>query len=142
MTVYTFKATKSADQSGIANDTYTAVGFDTAALNQGGYYNATTGEWTPPAGNVIIEAQVTPTGVSVSTGTIPNVRILKNGSPLSRGSDPLTRVHAFCGSPRASLHDVSNGTDVYTVDFKAPSAGTITIVKSASQTFFQGTVIA
>ena len=144
MTAYTFKATLSANQTGIADDTFTHVAFDTATLNQGNFFNTSTGGWMPPAGNVDIQAQAVPlaAGLAVSSTTSPQIRILKNGSPLNRSNVELTRLIANAGTIFVSAKDVSNGSDVYSVDFKAPSGSTLSLSSNGTQTNFQGMVIA
>jgi hypothetical protein len=128
-----FVATLSADQTGIAANTWTKINFNVAGYNQNGKFSTSTSRWTPSVGPVQIEAQLLYTG-----GTTPTVviGIYKNGVLFKQSAVYVT------GQPYTPIAvvDVANGTDYYECWGFITNAGTC--VSSPIQTYFQGFAIA
>jgi hypothetical protein len=128
-----FVATLSADQTGIAQNVWTKVNFNTAAFNQNGKFftsGANAGRWIPGAGPVQIEAQLYPTAGGVN----PGVSIYKNGVLFKYSIVSTTAPVAI------TVVDNANGTDYYECWVNLNVAGGVT--SATTLTFFQGFAIA
>jgi hypothetical protein len=127
-----FVATLSADQTGVAANTWTKVNFNTAAFNQNGKFftsGANAGRWIPGAGPVQIEAQLYPTAGGVN----PGVSIYKNGVLFKYSIVSATAPVAI------TVVDNANGTDYYECWVNLNVAGGVT--SATTLTFFQGFAI-
>jgi hypothetical protein len=123
-----FVATLSADQTGVAANTWTKVNFNTSTYNQNGKFNTSNGRWTPSAGPVQIEAQLS---ASASATTI--VGIYKNGTLWKQ-------MPGSAGWVTVSVVDTASGTDYYECWVFLGTAASIT--SPVTSTFFQGFAIA
>lgn len=130
-----FRATKSATQTGLTTGTYVDVTFDTEAYDYGSDFSSNT--WTPPRGRVQMLAALRVTGLSA--GTAANIAIVKNGSFFR--AEELLATAAGEVQFQIAVEDVANGTDAYKVQFNGTQsgAGSITVQNSAVRTFFSGT---
>jgi hypothetical protein len=124
-----FVATLSADQTGIAASTFTKVNFNTPGFNQNGKFNTATSRWTPAAGPVQIEAQVTTNNAGTTYAAI-----YKNGVNFKQMGI------AGATQSRVTVTDNANGTDYYEVWTLLSVAGSV--LSAANNTFFQGFAIA
>ena len=133
-----FRANKNGtNQTGIADITNTKVTFTTEAVDNGGYYDTTNSRWTPPAGPVQIEANVTITGTFVA-GLECRAFIYKNGADFMRSS-PSHTASTGGGTVSVSIMDVANGTDYYEIYvYGDVSSGTITVSGSTILSSFTG----
>lgn len=133
-----FKATLSANQTNIADNTNTKLAFDTEAFDIGGYYDAATNyRWTPPAGRVRLEAMAFVTG-TFAADAASSLKIYKNGSlfGLSAGTYSQVANENVCS---VSAVDVANGTDYYEVFvITDTSSGTVTAVDQDFRSYFAG----
>jgi hypothetical protein len=124
-----FVATLSADQTGVAANTWTKINFNTAGYNQNGKFSTSNSRWTPSAGPVQIEAQLT-TNNSTSIYTA----IYKNGTLFRQMGAGPSAIQS-----RITVTDNANGTDYYEVWIILSLAGSV--VSAAYDTFFQGFAI-
>lgn len=128
-----FHAMLSADQTGVANETFTKVAFNTASFNIGGYYNTSTQRWVPPVGvGNIIAAVYFSAGLLL--GTPIQIALYKNGTIFKR---EFCSASADYGSASISVVDNANGSDYYEVYVNVMSGATATISSGASYTYFQ-----
>lgn len=109
-----FRATLSADQTGVLASTWTKVAFDTESLDQGNDFNTTTSTWTVPAtGWYIVQGQIGFASVIDAERTIVSVRV--NGAEAFRimdvehghGGDPTiggSRIHYFTSGDEVTLY--------------------------------------
>ena len=122
------------NQSGITTATATAVIFGTEEFDNGGYYDATTGLFTPPAGNYLIVA-----AVGFLAGLVDQARfgfyLTRNGNAerLFLDSASGTEVQNVVGVWGVS----ASGTDAFGVKAYAEGAGDKTVYGSARMTYFQ-----
>jgi hypothetical protein len=123
-----FIATLSADQTGVAATTWTKVNFNTVGYNQNSKFNTSTSRWTPSAGPVQIEAQL-----SFSANATIYAGIYKNGAIFKQ------MVIVGANESRITVTDNANGTDYYEAWIWAGVAGSVQ--HDASITFFQGFAI-
>lgn len=135
-----FQANNSgAAQTGIADNVATKVNFGTEEFDNGGFYNAGTSTWTPPAGPIRISASIRISGTFAANDVIQAI-LAKNGSAFKRN------VAGFQSSTTSSQTlsivalDVANGTDAYTIlaQGNTTAGGTVDMVQAAEQTFFSG----
>lgn len=122
-----------------ASGTPTFVGFPTPYINQGGYYNQNTGAWVPPAGFVLLNAQLSFTA-AVDSSCI--IYIYKNGHEIGRSARHLA-ANAATGNNSLALTmiDYASGSDYYQVWASQQAAsGTPSVVGNANA-WFQGTMI-
>jgi Collagen triple helix repeat (20 copies) len=118
-----------ADQTGVANETWTKVVFNSAIVNDGGgYYNTSTQRWTPPFGKNIISA-----AIFFSSGLLPGTPIIlaiyKNGALYK--SSYGAAVATYGGNNIVLPGESSSGTDNYEV-FVNVMTGTTAVIASAN----------
>jgi hypothetical protein len=116
----------------------TKVTWDTVAFNVGSFFSTVNSRWTPPAGTVLMSAELQLLNGTGADSYI--VSIFKNGSQLVQATHNVTAAIQDCVTLTAI--DQCNGTDFYEVDVQ--SGGNITyIVKSNLNfpSFFCGTMI-
>ncbi len=132
-----FSATKNnTTQTGIASVTFTKLTFTTEVFDIGGYYDASTSKWTPPAGMVHISAA---SGVIGATATFLMVlAIYKNGVRYKDGIN--TSASATEDAISVHIIDRANGTDYYEV-FLYATGGALTADGGNTVTYFMGTVL-
>jgi hypothetical protein len=131
-----FKATLSANQTGIADNAMVKVAFDTTSRNEGGYFKPN--KWTPPGGLVAINVAVTFLENIADKDQI-QVFVSKNGATL-RGAT------FFTGGDRAQLavnfSDLASGTDIYEVFFVIyHGSGMHTVLADPRYTYFEGRLL-
>jgi len=129
-----FDAKLSTNQTGVAANTETLLNFDNALLNKGGYFDVTTGRFTPPAGLYSLSVMM------IYIGAQDNER----GAALIRKNGVQVKSHyrAAAGTQNTSL-SVSgifeaNGTDYFEAAVLIAGSGTKTIFNLAQYTHFQG----
>lgn len=133
-TSYGFRATLSANQTGVASNTSTVVQFNTLAYNTGSYFNASTYTWTPPAGPVTLSGSAYVTG-AFNAGEL-GLTILKNGVAIA--GSLLFNNNTSASACACTVEDVANGTDTYQVAvFPVLTSGTAT-VNQIAYTYFSG----
>jgi hypothetical protein len=129
-----FSATASANQTGIATETWTKVTINNELFDDNNLYNNTTYRWTPPAGRCQLIA-----GIAIASGiligTPIQLAVYKNGS-LYR-SNICAAVSSASGGSGASITviDACNGTDYYEVFVNLFTGSTAVILAGA---YFQG----
>jgi len=129
----TFKATLSADQTGIAPSSFVKVTFNTAGTNVGSNFNTTNNRWTPPAGRILIGATLY-AGAGAASVNI-NACIYKNGALLNYAV--MNTGSATISNVSVQTIDVANGTDYYECYFLHNGASNASVY-SGSQTWFWG----
>lgn len=123
-------------QTGLVDNTFTAVTFGTEVFDVGGLFASNA--WTPPAGKVVLQASAVFTGTLDATA-IQQLAIYKNGSILKESGTIGTVGTA---TATVTVIDDANGTDVYTVQAKInTTASTGTVSGTATDTFFMGSVL-
>lgn len=133
-----FRAHKNGTAQSLTAGTTTKVTATTAAIDVGGLYDTTNSRWTPPAGGVLVGANVTFTGgAAVITASI-QVAIYKNGSLLATFFGGAFTNTAITPSGLALVTDTANGTDYYEVYALNPSTTTPAISGTATSTYFFG----
>ncbi len=128
------------DQTGIPSATNTKITFGTKIYDPDSTFdNVTNNRWTPPAGKVLLTAQLWVFGTFAAGASI-NLSIFKNGSQFKGGFNYSAAAND--GVAAASLMDVANGTDYYEVFLSlAVTSGTVSVHGSTTWTWFMGTVL-
>jgi hypothetical protein len=121
-------AVPSANQTGIANETFTKVAFGTTTVNDGSLFNTTTSRWTPPVGKCFIAARAYFTGILL--GTPISLAVYKNGVLAHQN---LLASAADYGSGSIQYADNASGTDYYEIFASVMTSGTATITAASSQ---------
>lgn len=128
-----FSAYKAANQTGIADTTYTQLTLDSTNFNTGSYFSTGTGRWTPPAGLVTMTSAATVQG-TIALGNVFAITIYKNGSVFKEADFPSGTNQ---GGGIITIYDQANGTDYYDarvwIDVTSGTANTV-----ASNTYFAG----
>jgi hypothetical protein len=135
-----FVANKTADQT-IADATDVLITFGTVAVNTGSNFNAGTSAWTPPAGTVIIYAQLT-LGASIASDC--RMQIYKNGALLkSMFQHFVANTTDSFDSINITLIDIPNGSDYYQIYFRQTSGspGSVSGSGAGGRTYFIGSMI-
>lgn len=129
------------DQTGISSGVDTKVTFGTEVFDVGSYFDsATNSRWTPPAGKVMITAQLWITGTFTGSTGATNLNIYKNGSLFRAGFFYTGGTNASVAT--CTIIDNPNGTDYYEVYVnQTTSSGTVTVKGAATWTFFMGTLL-
>jgi hypothetical protein len=135
---YGFSAHKNGTaQTGI-NMTATKVTFGTEVYDTGGFYDATSSKWTPPAGPITIKAGMVYT-TNVVVGSFGSLSIYKNGTIFKQGLVFGAFAAGFMNG-EVTIDDVANGTDYYEVYTSGGTASNFAIDGVAANTWFMGTV--
>lgn len=137
-TVTTFSAYPAANQTGIANATFTKVNMDTENWDVGGYFDTTNKRWTPPAGKVRMSARVS-TGAGQSVGTCL-LCLYKNGARFRDGSPGYAQT-ANDGACEGSWLVDANGTDYFEIYIILATGGTAQVNAAAQLTRFEGELL-
>ncbi|WP_377299617.1 hypothetical protein [Rhizobium sp. SGZ-381] len=137
-----FRAHKNnVNQAGIVSATDTKLTFTTEASDFGGFYDAATSKWTPPAGAVFLNSVCQITGTFSATVQVAYLQIFKNGTLFATGAS----VHdANTGNTAVSVTctDDANGSDFYEVYLNVTTAsGTATVTGTIAANRFEGIVI-
>jgi hypothetical protein len=119
------------DQASIASETPTKVTFGTEIFDIGSYFAANA--WTPPAGLVYVSGRIAATGASAET--LFSCNIYKNGTLFKQGADWTTNTTP---AEACAIIDRASGTDYYELFVSGTSASTITVLGTASATYFMG----
>lgn len=128
-------AHKNGSAQGIAASTPTKVTFGTEAYDIGSFFASST--WTPPAGKVLITANVE---LNLgNSGRTVTVSVYKN-TVLYRAR---TERPGFAGlfSFPITFQDEANGTDTYEVYIEHDDSGSRDVSGAAARTNFNGTMI-
>lgn len=132
-----FRAHKNGtNQSGVVNGTLTKITFSTEAFDIGGHFDTTNSRWTPPAGVVMLHAQMQITGYTADADC--SISIHKNGSatPIANfGFAPNIDVEAIA---QVFAVDFADGDDFYEVQVYLTTASTGTVSGGATRTWFNG----
>jgi hypothetical protein len=119
------RATLTANQTGIATATYTEVAFDSAPINEGGYFNTSNNRLTPPAGKLSLSLVLNVDGLkSYTSDAYLNCAFYKNASLFNA---VVIYPANGQGIPSLSIWDVPNGTDYYEAYVYGASASTVTV---------------
>lgn len=131
-TLPAFLATKSANQTGVADATFTQITFDQESFDVGSYFASNT--WTPPAGRVLI-AGYSQLGGTVSTG-LGVVRIMRDGVAIAASQH--TAVAALNGVALwVHVLATANGSNAFTMQgYLDVDSGTVTVFSSTNTVFF------
>lgn len=135
-----FSTAKSVDQSCAAN-VFTLVTFDSPAYNIGGYYNAGSHAWTPPAGLISLSA-----AIQMISGFVDQDMLLgafyKNGA-LWRYFTVVAASGTVAGPMGGTtLTDRASGSDSYQVYFYGGLSGADKVVRGNTGTcFFMGHIV-
>jgi hypothetical protein len=134
-----FSAFMLADQTGVANETYTKVVFTTTDLNDSTLFNTTTGRWVPPSGKCQLSAGVRFTaGLLVGTPII--IAVYKNGNPIKANVGAC--VSNVLAGATVSFITACNGTDYFEVYVFCYTSTTATIAGvSGFNTWFTGSML-
>lgn len=124
----------------VTDITLTKVTFGTEAFDIGGYYDTATSKWTPPAGTVLVTANI-----ALDNGMADQQYLLgliyKNGVEIARRG---TQVSGASTPPYVSVSviDSANGTDYYEAYFYvSPGTGPSEYSGASAYTFFQGAIL-
>lgn len=128
-----FRASLSADQTGIASSTATAIALNQEAFDNGGYFDIATGRWTPPSGPVRLSGNLQ--AVNVTAGNVAYALLLKNGSIIAECGGVCVSGVVLAN---ADIVDVANGTDYYQLGVIGVTGTTITISSPSYLTYFCG----
>lgn len=122
------------DQTGIADNTNTALSWSTELFDIGGYFASDA--WTPPAGVVTMSAAATVSGTWTAGSNI-GIGFAKNGTLLKRADDRTGAANG--GGVVAAITDVANGSDSYTAVIVVDvGSGTATVSGNSALTWFTG----
>lgn len=138
-----FSATKGGtDQTGFSSAVFAQVTFATEEWDIGGYYDASTSKWTPPAGYVRVTANVRLDKTNLDNTAAVTLQIYKNGVALKQ-SMVLMQNDTRNLSYNVDITDLANGTDVYEARINpATTSGTATVLGAVNATYFQGQLLA
>lgn len=106
-----FRAKETANQTGIVSNTATKILFPSEIVDVGSYYNPATSRWTPPAGPVVVQANVHITGTLGTSAAY--AMVYKNDALLDYGI-VVSPAAGFAGLT-VSVADEANGTDYYEI---------------------------
>lgn len=136
-----FSATKNAtNQTGIVSGTDTKVTFTTEVFDTGGFYDAANSKWTPPAGLVMLSAQLYVTGTFTSANSATVCAVWKNGAVLKEGF--FYPALANNGNAPIVVVDSANGTDFYEIYVRqSASSGTLTVDGTNKWSYFMGATL-
>lgn len=128
-----FRASLSANQTGIASITQTKLAFASVAFDRLGNFDTSLNRFTPPAAKpVYLGARVNLQGAVA--GSLAVLQIFKNGSVLA--SQPFYVDAAGEGWAGVNVVDNPSGADYYEAYIYGNSAGTMTVTASAYTQFF------
>jgi len=128
-----FLATMSGDE-GTASGVAEVMPFDTETFDIGGYFNVGTYRWTPPAGYVVIYANLQwENGHNSGVDT----QILKNGGSVCLAGNSITTTNPV--SITVLWIGVADGDDFFEAQARQYSGGALDVLSSRSQ--FMGFVI-
>lgn len=131
------KATRSADQTGIASATWTKVALNSASQDIGSYFDAVTNSrWTPPKGRIAISAAVRFSAGLQDQQTYA-CSIYKNGTIFMCGAFSHSSGTGVI-DPTVMVYDDAGGTDYYELWCYGVSAGTLTVQGNSVFTWFEG----
>lgn len=112
----------------ISHNTPTKVEFDTEDVDTGADFdNITNYRWTPPVGNVIMEAHI---GYTSGTTSAWLVQIYKNGVALPNVIAVSRSASLNNETIHISVADTCNGTDYYEVFVSQFSGGSVDLTNN------------
>jgi hypothetical protein len=125
------------DQTGIPPSDFTKLTFPNAEFNIGGHYNEASSKWAPPAGFVIIGANV-----RWRVGIVDQERLLtmvyKNGVRLRDIASIAASGTANVQSNTGFLFDMADGTDEYEIFVNPGGDGDKTVGGNVWFSYFCG----
>lgn len=121
------------DQTGVANNTTTALTFGTESFDIGGFFASNA--WTPPAGVVEMVAQVF-LSAGVTDQTAYTLHIQKDGVTIAQHVVRGSGANSI--SLNVSVIDIADGTDAYSAAIQSAEATNKTVLGTATATFFFG----
>jgi hypothetical protein len=128
------------DQTGIASATSTKLTFATEEWDIGGYYDASSSVYLPPAGKYHFTADVIVTA-GLTDQSVCFVALYKNGDNYKSGSSLRASGTGYLG-PVMSVLANANGSDYFEVYFFCDGTGTKTIQGVARNASFQAVKVA
>lgn len=140
--IYGFRAhLNGTNQTGIADNVETQVQFTTKVFDQGGFYSTSTYRWTPPAGIVVVCAQLLIQGATYAAGTAVAGLLRKNGTGIVEGVIVGSTANALICCPIAAV-DQANGTDYYDISVLFDvTSGTYSINGNSLNSWFSAYVL-
>jgi hypothetical protein len=127
-----FNATKNATQT-LTSGALTKVTFGSTTVNTNSYFSTANSRWTPPAGNVVLSANVVVDNINKSIVQIGY--IYKNGAKIYQGS-AFGVAQLTSATLQLTAIDNANGTDYYEVWVNA--TGTPSISNDGTANWFMG----
>lgn len=134
--VASFRANKGGSTQSISSTAATQVTFGTEVFDVGSYFASNA--WTPPAGTVLLTANITVLNVAADT---IEVNIYKNGGSLARNMGYVTSSGSGTVTLTVSTIDQSSGSDIYTVYVQSNSDASYSVTGLAQASYFAGTVV-
>lgn len=134
-TNYFFAHKNGTDQTGVATATVTLVTFGTEVADVGAKFASNA--WTPPAGPVVIGAQLK-LSAGQTADTPITLYIYKDGAELCRTQAPTTAVAATESDVNIMTLDNASGANVYDLRIALTTASTGTIHGARVYTNFWG----
>lgn len=120
-----FSAHRSVDQTSITSATNTKVNFNVADINTGSYFNVSTAEFTPPAGDYLVSSTVYISAGIAAAGDNYQIQIRKNGTLIKSKVYRAPSTSGF--SIEISEMITLNGTDAVTIWVNFAGTGDKTI---------------
>lgn len=134
-----FSATKNGtDQTSITSATQTKLTFTTEVFDHGGFYDAASSRWVPPAGKVMLLGAALFSAAVVDQNDY-RCSIYKNGTRFKTGTIRSSGTGAL--APSVVAIDNANGTDYYELYGYGAGTGAKTVSGAAEDTYFQGSAI-
>ncbi len=137
-----FSAYRSGSSQVAATGTYTAIVFGTEEFDVSGWYDPTTGRYTPQVpGYYRLNAGIGTT-TTVGSGTRLIASIAKNGSDHKR----LQTIYVAGGDDNVltgtCIVEANGSTDYFAAQFHQNTGGNVNVIADAHVTYFQGQRIA
>lgn len=131
-----FRVYKNADQTGVADSTFTLVTWPVESYDTGGFFASNA--WTPPAGTFVMCCSIHATG-TIALGNLCALLLRKNGNPLSQASHVCMANNA---DALLIAQDKCNGTDVYTIEIYIDvTSGTSTLQGAELGSWWAGSML-
>ncbi len=123
-----------ADQTGIADSTFTQLTFGTEVFDVGGHFASNA--WTPPGGKVFLSCTAL-LGGDILANAVGAAAIYKDGSPIAQHNS--SGCLSGQSGVTANIVDIATGSNVYTAyAYTVLNSGTATAVGGSHLTYFCG----